>query len=89
MGCTLRKQKQFSTININEQNTFYFVIINGDQGLKNFKKRNRLSNSVPILGSINHSTIISRRIKLFPSQFGQMVLKINNLKTSIQEQHNG
>ncbi|CAD8159078.1 unnamed protein product [Paramecium octaurelia] len=87
MGCSLKKEKRFSTFNINEQNTFYFVIINGDQELKNLKQRKRLSNSVPTLGSINHSTIIQRRNKLLQSQLGQMVLQRHNLKTSTQQLH--
>ncbi|CAD8053968.1 unnamed protein product [Paramecium primaurelia] len=87
MGCSLKKEKQFSTININEQNTCYFVIINRDQELQKFKKACRFSNSIPILGSINYSTIISRRNKLFQSQIDRKPLEMNNIDTSSSEQH--
>ncbi|CAD8049954.1 unnamed protein product [Paramecium sonneborni] len=84
MGCVTKKERQQSTININEQNTFYFVIINGEQELKQFKKQYRFSNSVPIIGSINQSTIIKRRNQLFQTQSGKMVLEMNYIETSIQ-----
>ncbi|CAD8051178.1 unnamed protein product [Paramecium sonneborni] len=87
MGCAIKKEKQFSTININEQNTIYFVIINGDQQFKKVKQQYKFTNSVPILGSIGQSSIITRRNKQFKSEKSKMVLEMNNIETSIYIQN--
>ncbi|CAD8134361.1 unnamed protein product [Paramecium octaurelia] len=85
MGCSLKKEKQISTINIHEQKTYYFVIINGDKELKKHKKASRFSNSIPILGSIDYSTIIQRRNKLFQSQIDRNASEMQNIEIIAQE----
>ncbi|CAK71218.1 unnamed protein product (macronuclear) [Paramecium tetraurelia] len=95
MGCSLKKEKQISTININEQKTYYFVIMNGEKELKKFKKASRFPNSIPILGSIgiiqhsvklDYSTIIQRRNKLFQTKIDRNALEMQNIEILAQQQ---